>query len=63
MFKIYSKKNKKKLLHLIHYKKDFNNRTNLIPKSEFLQVSSLQLSKNQTFKPHYHFFIKNKKKK
>ena len=56
MEKIYSSDGKI-LLHIIFRKKDFiNQRTDISPAEEFLQLSSLKLEKGKTFRPHKHIF-------
>tara|TARA_B100000902_G_C27315801_1_gene921216 strand:- start:133 stop:534 length:402 start_codon:yes stop_codon:yes gene_type:complete len=42
------------LLHCIHFKNDFESRINITEESEPLQISSMTLNKNNSFKPHYH---------
>ena len=60
MEKIYSKVDPAKLLHIINRRDDIKGRENIIPGQEFLQVASLKLNKNQTFKAHKHIpFEKN----
>jgi cupin fold WbuC family metalloprotein len=56
MEKIYSNVEKNKLLHIIHKVSDFNKRNNLCDESSFLQVATIELQKDQTFKPHKHIF-------
>jgi hypothetical protein len=52
---IYSKVNGK-TLHMVKRKKDIlSERENLVPESEYLQCSSMNLPKGKTFKPHKHF--------
>ena len=63
MIKIYSKKNKKKLLHIVGYKKEIKERNNISSPDEFIQVASMKLNKNQTFQPHFHIWVDNIKKK
>ncbi len=60
MIKIYSNSEKNLLLHIIFRKIDFKKRQDIISPLEFIQVASLQLSKDQTFKAHMHKW-KNKK--
>jgi cupin fold WbuC family metalloprotein len=58
---IYSLKNKKKILGVIHrYKNISVKRENISPINEFLQVSAQKLKKNDVVEPHIH--IKNNKK-
>jgi len=52
----FSRENKNLLLHQL-YKPDYNlseNRINISPESESLQVAYMKLKKNQTFKAHKH---------
>ena len=63
MKKIYSKVNKKKLLHIIFTPSKKNQRINISPENEFMQLCYLNLSKNKKFLPHKHFWKKNKQKR
>ena len=54
MKKIYSNTNNRQLLHIAYQKNNFSNRQDLIEPSEFIQLASIELTKNQTFKPHKH---------
>lgn len=57
MYKIYSKKNPEKLLHLIFRKDDFlDGRKDLIPEENFIQCSALKLNSGKTFYPHKHIW-------
>jgi hypothetical protein len=57
MEKIYSKVEPGKLLHMIIRKDDMvTGRTDLIPETEFIQCSLLNLEKGKTFKPHKHIW-------
>ena len=53
---IHSKLENKKLLHLIHRLDDFRNRSEIVEPNEYLQVSSLELMKNQSFLAHRHIW-------
>ncbi len=57
MEKIYSTFQPETLLHIICYKDDISERTNVSPDEEFLQVSAMKLNKGQTFKAHKHIFL------
>jgi hypothetical protein len=57
MEKIYSKLQPNTLLHLVYRLNEINGRTNITPEEEFLQLSSLQMQKGQTFKAHKHIII------
>ena len=59
MEKIYSKIDKLKLLHLNYSSSSINKRSDLVECNQFLQVASLALEKDQTFKPHQHIWKKN----
>jgi len=54
MKKIYSKVEDGKLLHLINYKEDIIDRTNICDAETFIQCASLRMKKGDTFKPHKH---------
>lgn len=56
MINIYSRSNKEKLLHTVFKKNDFKKRQDFVDPSEFLQIASLALTKDQTFKPHRHIY-------
>lgn len=57
MEKIYSKNTPELLLHVIVRKADFKQgRQDLIPESNFIQCSMLQLENNKTFKAHKHIW-------
>lgn len=52
---IYSRVNSDILLHIINKLEDINKaRTNVIPDNEYLQLSTLNLDKDMTFKAHKH---------
>ena len=55
--KIFSKKKKNKLLHIIYKPKGCSpQRINIVPEEEFLQLSCLNLNKENKFKAHEHIF-------
>jgi hypothetical protein len=56
MLKIYSKKNKNKLLHAINRVGDFDLRSDLSDSNNFLQLASLKYPKGKTFRPHMHIW-------
>ncbi len=60
MIKIYSRSEKDKLLHILYKKEDFADRQDIVEPSEFIQVASIVLSNNQTFKPHKHIWKDSK---
>ena len=57
MKKIYSRVNPNILLHLINRLSEIEGRTDVAPTEEFLQLATLRMSKNQTFKPHKHISL------
>lgn len=56
MKRIYSKKDPKKLLHIVSRFDDINNITYLTPEDQFLQVATFQMGREKTFKPHQHIW-------
>tara|TARA_B110001454_G_C12417235_1_gene307778 strand:+ start:144 stop:569 length:426 start_codon:yes stop_codon:yes gene_type:complete len=60
MKEIYSKVEPEKLLHIIYRLQDFYDqesfRADVIPLNNFLQLATLRLEKDQTFKPHKHIW-------
>ena len=63
MKKIFSKIKKKKLLHIIFSPSKKNQRINISPDGEFMQLCYLNLNKENKFLPHKHFWKINKEKK
>ena len=63
MKKIFSKIKKKKLLHLTFSPTKKNQRINISPEGEFMQLCYLNLNKKNKFLPHKHFWKPNNKKK
>jgi len=61
--KIFSKINKKKLLHIIFSPKKNIQRINISPEKEFLQAGLLNMKKGKKILPHKHFWKKNFQKK
>ena len=53
---VYSKIKKNKLLHLINRLDEINDRTNVAPKNQFLQLATLKFNKGKTFHPHKHIW-------
>lgn len=47
------------LLHLNYSKNDFKDRQDVVDPKEFIQMASLTLKKDKTFKPHRHIWKKN----
>jgi cupin fold WbuC family metalloprotein len=57
MKQIFSKINEGQLLHIVHYFEDIeDDRNDIVPESEFIQLSSLKMNKGKTFRPHKHVF-------
>jgi len=56
MDKIYSQIEDDKLLHIIFKKSDIQNRTDICPPEQFLQLAALKMEKGKTFKPHKHIY-------
>lgn len=52
---IYSKVSPNRLLHIIHRFSEMEpNRKDLVPQNNFLQIATIELPPNKTFKPHKH---------
>ena len=47
------------LLHLNYSKNDFKDRQDIIDPKEFIQMASLTLKKDKTFRPHRHIWKNN----
>lgn len=62
MTRIYSRKQPDKLLHIVRRKQEMirqeSNREDLSPTNQFLQIASLNLPKDKTFKAHQHIWRK-----
>jgi hypothetical protein len=54
---IFSKVEPNILLHIINRIDEIKDRTNIAPEEEFLQLASLKMKKDQTFKAHKHINI------
>ena len=63
MKKIFSKIKKKKLLHILFSPSKKNQRINISPDNEFLQLCYLNLNAKNKFSAHKHFWKKNIEKK
>ena len=63
MKKIYSKLKQKKLLHIIFSPTNKNQRINISPENEFMQLCYLNLNKDKKFLPHKHFWKINRVEK
>ena len=62
--KIYSKKNKTKLIHMVYrMNSSQKSRVNISPENQFLQVANINLDKDNTFKAHKHVWKKPSYKK
>jgi len=53
---IYSKKDPEKLLHIINRIEDIEERNNVAPDNQFLQLATLRMEKGKTFRPHQHIW-------
>jgi hypothetical protein len=60
MEKFYSRIESGVLLHLVYRLADVEGRTNIVPDDEFLQLASMRLKKDQTFKAHKHVTLEKK---
>lgn len=56
MYKIYSKQDPSKLLHLINRLEEIDGRTDVADDEQFLQLATLRMSKGKTFRPHQHIW-------
>ena len=56
MYKIYSRKDPSKLLHLINRFEEITDRTDVAPNEQFIQLATLRMPKGKTFKPHQHIW-------
>ena len=59
MKKIYSRKDPTKLLHIINRMSEINNRTNVSPENQFIQLATMKLEFGKTFVPHKHIWKPN----
>jgi cupin fold WbuC family metalloprotein len=53
---IYSKKESGKLLHIINRIEDIEERKNVAPDYQFLQLATLRMERGKTFRPHQHIW-------
>ena len=60
MKKIFSKKNPEKLLHIINYFNEINERTNVAPEEQYIQLATMKLNSGKTFSPHKHVWREQK---
>lgn len=56
MKKIYSLKNPDKLLHIVNYRTDITDRSDIVPDEHFLQIAAVKCSSDKKFKSHYHLW-------
>jgi cupin fold WbuC family metalloprotein len=56
MYKIYSKIDPQKLLHIVHRYEEISDRTEVAPEDQFIQLATLRMEKGKTFKPHQHIW-------
>ena len=59
MKKIYSRVDEGKLLHIINRYDEIEPRTDVAPENEFLQLATLKMEKDKTFRPHKHIWKDN----
>ena len=53
---IYSNVDSEKLLHIINRFEDISGRSDIIPENNFLQLATLKMQDNQTFRAHRHIW-------
>jgi hypothetical protein len=56
MYKIFSKVDPTKLLHVINRGEEIVGRTDIADPSQFLQLATLRFNKGHTFRPHQHIW-------
>lgn len=56
MYKIYSKVDPTKLLHLVNRMEEIQDRTDIAENHQFLQLATLRLGAGKTFRPHQHIW-------
>lgn len=56
MEKIYSAIQPDTLLHIVHRFDEFEDRNNICPNEQFIQLAALKMKKGTTFKPHKHIY-------
>ena len=62
MEKIYSKVEPNTLLHIVNRVDEISGRTDIAPEEEFLQLATLKMKKNTTFRPHKHIYKQGEEK-
>lgn len=56
MVKIHSQVKPDTLCHLVHRMDEIQGRTEVAPETQFLQLATLRMEKNKTFRPHQHIW-------
>ena len=56
MIKVYSRIDKEKLLHIINRFDEIEGRTDVAPEDQFIQLATLRMEKDKTFRPHKHIW-------
>ncbi len=56
MKQVFSRVEPEKLLHIINRYDEIEKRTDIAPASEFLQLATLRMEKDKTFRPHKHIW-------
>ena len=56
MKKIYSRIDPDKLLHIINRYDEIKGRTDVAPEDQFIQLATLRMEKDKTFRPHQHIW-------
>ena len=56
MKKIYSRIDTEKLLHIINRYDEIEGRTDVAPEDQFIQLATLRMEKDKTFRPHQHIW-------
>ena len=56
MYNVYSKTEPNKLLHTVHRFYEIEERNEVAPENQFLQLATLRMPKGKTFRPHQHIW-------
>ena len=56
MKKVYSRVEPGKLLHIINRYDEIEGRTDVAPEDQFIQLATLRMEKDKTFRPHKHIW-------
>ena len=56
MMKVYSRVDPGKLLHIINRYDEIEGRTDVAPEDQFIQLATLRMEKDKTFRPHKHIW-------